>query len=403
MTRTLIILGGPLTPDAKPGHHLIERLKYAAEIHRRFDRIIVTGTNTQKLAYTEARVMEEWLLERGISCECDHFARTTIENALFTRDFVSDQDIVSVLTNSFHVARVALIFTRFWGPNFHLEFISAPTVVQDQVTQNESHHLVNFLTKISPLSDEKFSFIKPPKLHQAVISGNIELVSTLMEKGVDVWEKYESPLYNGKLDAFDLVSKVNLDPVQVTVISLLLMKKCSGGVCFIRHAESIHNLLTRQGKVVGEPDTHLSEFGVSISKEIGQYVARYNLLDDFVVYTSPLTRALETCKNIVPKSIQVTVTALLTEKVTHVTDTGTPLSILVEKYPEYSFDFDQEKWWYSDTDVEPEDLLKKRVQDFARKIDLTKKNVAITHGGFIRKARGDVINNCEARLSLIKK
>lgn len=408
MAKILIILGGPLTSEGNPGHHLIERLKRALEIHNRFDRIICTGTNTQKLGYTEAYVMSEWLLKRGVSCECEHFAKTTVENALFTRDLVSNKDTVSILTNSFHLPRTSLIFTRIWGDNFALEFISAPTTVQDRVTQVEPQHFFNFLTKVSPLSDSHFSVQKPPKLHQAIISGNIQKIWELLDQGADPYEKYKSFLYDDiELDAFDAVVRVNLSPAQVTVTILMLMRKCAAGVCFIRHGESIHNLLRYQGKVTDDSpsnsDTLLTENGISVSKEIGMYVSKYNLLDDFTVYVSPLTRAIETCKNIVPEKTRVLVSELLTEKVTHITDTGSPLSVLTKKYPDYTFDFNEEKWWYSESDTEPSEILEKRIRKFAKKIDLNKKTLVVTHGGFIRKAQGSLVRNCEARLSLIKK
>lgn len=415
----LIVLGGPLTATYEPGVHLLERLKETVKIHKEYDRIIVTGINTQKYPVTEARVMSEWLGKYNIPCIREDCARNTIQNALYTKELVplKPETTVTVLTNSFHIPRTSLIFVHLW-PEYTLRFHSAPTTQRDHTTDKELKNLDYLIKNISIMNN--MNTPRPPPLHRAIIAGNIKAVDKLLKNGEDPFIKCEfEGLWAGSLNCFDIVHSIGLPVLQSTIISMMLMKKATKGVCMVRHAETFANVNTKNNqreksyKII---DSELTEKGKDTIKILNQYICKYNLIDGFdVIITSPLERTIHTCAGMLKGQNQkpVYVDNIVRERLSAHGDIGKPLSVIKELYKNlgqnFIFDFTEEKWWYNPEnnhpecnviDVESNGHVAERVKRFAEKITHDKKYLIFTHGAFIRVSSGKIVENCEVRLFL---
>ena len=122
-------------------------------------------------------------------------------------------------------------------------------------------------------------------------------------------------------------------------------------VHFIRHAESLCNLLRRELKVNLLPqeetpvvvDAGLTLEGVEQAKRLKQYLAT---LQPEVAVSSPYTRALQTCL-LSYGSNNVIITPLCGETMAGCCDDiGLPASCLQVAFPMFDFSSLDEVWWY---------------------------------------------------------
>jgi uncharacterized SAM-binding protein YcdF (DUF218 family) len=132
----IVTLGYVLNPDGSMNDVLIERLHKTVELAKQLpDALIIVTGGVPHNNRTEARLMAQWLAEHGIEksriCE-DNFARTTVENALYSRYALAKHRIRhAVLTSSgSHVRRAQAIFMiAAWetGPR-DIEYVSIATL-----------------------------------------------------------------------------------------------------------------------------------------------------------------------------------------------------------------------------------------------------------------------------------
>ena len=142
----LIVLGGPLTDDNKPGIWLKSRLDKAIKVYNEinFDYIILTGGDPAKKNITEAEVMYNYLKEyipvNKMYKEIE--AKSTFENAIYTKKMIINTLIenIYVLTSDFHIDRSEYIFENVFNyykikpekcinPLFNIFMISAETPI----------------------------------------------------------------------------------------------------------------------------------------------------------------------------------------------------------------------------------------------------------------------------------
>lgn len=143
--------------------------------------------------------------------------------------------------------------------------------------------------------------------------------------------------------------------------------------------------------------------------------------EKLLVYSSPLTRALQTSelifKNIKVDSVSFSVQPLLTERLYMSSDVGRLKEELRNEFPRWDLSTiaDSERWWYETKkgDIykewrpagrylcngEPEDVFRERMVALRRWIvDLPETLVVlVTHWGVIRSLTGLSFDNCEAR------
>lgn len=142
----LIVLGGPLTDDNKPGIWLQSRLDKTIIVCNQynFDYIILTGGNPSKKNITEAEVMYNYLKDyipvNKMYKEME--ANSTFENAVYTKKMIMHTLIknIYVLTSDFHIDRSEYIFENIFNyykikpencinPLFNIIMISSETPI----------------------------------------------------------------------------------------------------------------------------------------------------------------------------------------------------------------------------------------------------------------------------------
>lgn len=113
----IVTLGYALNPDGTMNKILIDRLNKTLEVAKQLPEamILVTG-GVPKAHQTEGKLMADWLIKNGIPAERiyqDNYARTTVENALFSRYALTKHHIKTavIISSGSHVRRADAIFT----------------------------------------------------------------------------------------------------------------------------------------------------------------------------------------------------------------------------------------------------------------------------------------------------
>jgi len=152
-----IVLGGPINDDITPGIWLTSRLEKTIEFNNSINPtyIIVTGGDTRKLGKSEADIMKEYLVKKGISSNkiyCERNSINTIENGEFTYQMINhmnENTKIYVLTSEFHIKRAEMIF-KYYFKNFSIEMVEAITPISktelDEL-KNKERYLIDRLKK----------------------------------------------------------------------------------------------------------------------------------------------------------------------------------------------------------------------------------------------------------------
>lgn len=113
----IVTLGYALNPDGTMNKILIERLNKTLEVAKQLpDAMIVVTGGVPKAHQTEGKLMADWLVKNGIAPERifqENYARTTVENALFSRYALTKHRIKTavIISSGSHVRRADAIFT----------------------------------------------------------------------------------------------------------------------------------------------------------------------------------------------------------------------------------------------------------------------------------------------------
>ena len=128
----LIILGSGLE-DNKPNKQMIDRLNRAIEYLNSYDcnAIIVTGGLTHNNTISEAEVMKNYLLEKGILKKIivEDKATNTIENIHNSSMYFQRRDRLVLVSNDYHILRSKMICRMFDYKN--VKSISCKTSFKD--------------------------------------------------------------------------------------------------------------------------------------------------------------------------------------------------------------------------------------------------------------------------------
>ena len=115
---TFITLGYALSDEGEMEETLIERLNVTLEAAEAYpnSQLIVTG-GVPKSGNTEAELMSEWLVEKGIDEERIHqepLSTDTVENSLFAMEIVQEEDLedVTLITSASHMRRALATFNE---------------------------------------------------------------------------------------------------------------------------------------------------------------------------------------------------------------------------------------------------------------------------------------------------
>lgn len=132
----IVTLGYALNPDGSMNDILIQRLEKTLALAKELPNalLVVTGGVPQDNK-TEARLMSQWLQEKGIDASRiveDNAARSTVENALFSRYALARHGISGavIVSSGSHVRRAQTLYTiacRETGP-MDIQFVSVGTL-----------------------------------------------------------------------------------------------------------------------------------------------------------------------------------------------------------------------------------------------------------------------------------
>jgi len=111
------VLGYALNPDGSMHQTLIQRLEKTLEVAKQLpDALIVVTGGVPQNNHTEGKLMTDWLVSKGIPASRiyqDNFARSTVENALFSRYALAQHRIKDavIISSGSHVRRSQALFT----------------------------------------------------------------------------------------------------------------------------------------------------------------------------------------------------------------------------------------------------------------------------------------------------
>ena len=148
----IIILGYALAENGTMQETLYKRLEKALELHKIYpnSKIIVSGA-VPKEGYTEAGLMKEWLVKKGVPIQnilVEDRAKDTIGNAFFSIDIIKVQKnkpkYGTIISSASHMRRALNIFTEMgvvknidieWD---NLVYLDYPNMIEaQQISDNE--------------------------------------------------------------------------------------------------------------------------------------------------------------------------------------------------------------------------------------------------------------------------
>ena len=439
----IIILGSTLNQDYTPGSHLLSRLEEASILYKKDDKVVVTGFRQEGFNRSQADVMKEWLLPKRIDAIKEERSTNTIESAVFVKEILKKYYVpsVCVVTSEFHIPRASLIFLDIM-PEYRLSFHASKSKTWDDiriVEPRKINYTINKLPlkkniRLTAIDEVRRGYLEGLKgkdltviddqgmsvLHWSVSLGFTDITRYLLKEGIDknrqvdgtgltplhcavikfqlddIWELLCNEVildipaidyrWSGKKTVLEL--SISVYPTYSTIIQLMIYRWAKNCIFLLRHAQSMDNV-----EEYRDIDTPLSNLGIDDATFIGKYIYKYNLLKDYTIITSPLTRTLETTRLLVDNSLDVNVDNRITERLTHVSSVGKELSILTELYP-WKFNFTDNVWWWNNNDYEPKKVFKERVSKFLDDIK-SSKLLIVTHGGIMSEIFGnDRIENC---------
>ncbi|CNK35392.1 DUF218 domain [Yersinia pseudotuberculosis] len=113
----IVTLGYALNPDGTMNDILIQRLEKTLEIAQQLpDALIIVTGGVPQNNQTEGKLMADWLIKKGIKPERiyqDNYARSTVENALYSRYALAKHRIKNaiIISSGSHVRRADALFT----------------------------------------------------------------------------------------------------------------------------------------------------------------------------------------------------------------------------------------------------------------------------------------------------
>lgn len=379
---------------------------------------------------------------------------------------------IMIITSDFHLPRTTLIFLYYFN-GYKVRFVQAQTTHVDELNRKEASLLVQMVQNFPPPTYTKPSLIQEVKagyfsgvqlcieelnnrdsiqntalhwaasygfteicaflleqgadintenknkctpLHYAVIFGRLETIALLLERGASTQIKAFNQRWKGQLTPLQALSflRVKLDVEKYTISLLLLVKFDSESHnVWIRHAETEHNYHMQHGsKIRGLFDTKLTRTGHDLVQRLNYWVCRFNLLDGFEVYCSPLQRTLQTCQgflhgtSFVPK-----ISACIRERLGDESSIGKPTEELEKEYPKYDFTKVPRLWWYKPEQnnkkslsqdltklkIENWEELRNRITKFRQTLPI-KKQIFFTHSNVIFCLSNHTlrVRNCDA-------
>jgi broad specificity phosphatase PhoE len=370
------------------------------EVRTFIKRFKCKGKNSRKWPYGDS-VSLLWAARAGALLQIKNFVAASITNSI---DEMRDS-----------IGRSALHLASFAG----------------------HYDCVFFLLKLGADPNLKDNNNSTP-LHYAVAGGIVSVVQLLVQHGASLkifgsccedagdvlailYSGGEGQIrWNGALRPYDIVrrrinslNRVSQSQQPLWTAIMFLVHPCTptGMICSnkrnqrifcFRHAESLWNA-QGSNRLKGLIDAPLTIRGYHQCANLKQYLQQSSALTRLniqLVVVSPLTRALETYKEVfrwyvdeMGEQAKVIIDPRISEKVSSSGSKGTPTSVLKEKYPNFQFENLSENWWYhpsalssSKSRWEPEKNVVTRVRSFLKWISCRPESniLIIGHGHTFR-------------------
>jgi broad specificity phosphatase PhoE len=171
-------------------------------------------------------------------------------------------------------------------------------------------------------------------------------------------------------------------------------------VYLVRHGQSEFNAVHDGTNDPMLFDARLTALGVDQARAARAKVAELGIRH---VLTSPLTRAIQTTREIFGGKVPVSVSAGHREQVQNSCDVGRSPRELAAEFPDLEFGHLNEIWWHqgplnpAGIPIEPEDVLEARIRAFAAGLDqFSDRPLAIVgHATAFFALSGRKMQNCE--------
>lgn len=427
----LITLGTGLQSIHGISKNLLYRLEETVITYKKGDKVLVTGCRFQGLAKSQAKIMHEWLLGRGIHSDMEERPKGTLETVIFIKELLKKYQCnrFTIITSNYHIPRLSLILSDILPDakiHFHscnsfdvptdeiikisrilkkiplpkaIVFSPIETVKRGYIDDNVNIHIndvkgftalhwssylgyTDITQKILELdADVNIKSIgnNTTPLHYAIIQLKLNDVWELLCSGADTNIYAKDERWEGEKTAENLVDII--DPVCSVIVQLMMYRNDEKCVLIMRTAENYNTVLT--------------ERGIQDLTYMRNYIDTYRLLDNYTIISSPLIRALETTKIMIGKYEGVNVDSKITERFIGKHSVGENLSELKKIYP-WNFTFNVEKWWWSYDNIEPIEKVSDRVLLFIDSISKIDRAIIISHYHIIRDIFGSVdVKNCQ--------
>ena len=113
----IVVLGAPLAAGDRLTEVLTERVDAAASLYAlgAAPVVVTTGGVTRRATRSEAHVIAEGLIARGVPVDAvvvEDRSRSTAQNAAFARALLGDRRRIWIVTQPFHARRARWLFRR---------------------------------------------------------------------------------------------------------------------------------------------------------------------------------------------------------------------------------------------------------------------------------------------------
>ncbi len=178
---TIVVLGGGIVRNCYLPKYVQERLKKAWQIFKKNEKAKILVCGKYSFLYpknkppqkTEAEIMRDHLLKLGAPKEkifLEQKSQDTITNAYFAKTLYfipKKEQTAKIITSDFHLQRVKFIFSKVFGKEYRLKFISAPSFLtkerKKRIEKRQKEVLKRTKILLKEMRDGNHNFLKSRK------------------------------------------------------------------------------------------------------------------------------------------------------------------------------------------------------------------------------------------------
>ncbi|MBL4753402.1 MAG: YdcF family protein [Flavobacteriales bacterium] len=182
MREHIVVLGGGINEKGELPIWVHSRLEMALSLYQEHEgvHLIMSGKGRDNFPISEAEAMKTFLVDKGVNADAvlkESLSEDTIQNAYFTRLLHIEPNGIpkfKVITNEFHQARAAHIFSWVFGSEYEIEVIPVSDKMIDtddlNVRRNTEDELLRYHVR---------------ELSKAILPGDMEGVKQFVLDSTD--------------------------------------------------------------------------------------------------------------------------------------------------------------------------------------------------------------------------